>query len=122
MLADAAYARAQVRSTSRVLPAACLPDAPHTWVLSLPALPPLDASPRLQEEESLERAQRSGEAAAGRASQRMAQEWLELTRTPEWRTLATRYPQAVSQLSEAASVSSTGGGGRRASGGDGTAP
>lgn len=78
---------------------------------------PASCMPCPQEEEALERAQRSGEAAAGRAPQRMSQEWLDLTRSPEWRTLTERYPQAVAQLSEAASVA--GSGGQAGGGGDG---
>ena len=69
--------------------------------------------PILQEEEALERAQRAGEAASSLAGERMAEQWVALTRTPEWRTLAARFPDTIRQLSEAAAA---GGGGAGAGG------
>ncbi len=66
---------------------------------ALPASPPPLA---LQEEQALERAQQAGQAAYARAGQRMAEQWLELTDTREWRHLAARFPEAIAQLSAAA--------------------
>ena len=67
--------------------------------------------PILQEEEALERAQRAGEAASSLAGERMAEQWVALTGTPEWRTLAARFPDTIRQLSEAAAAGGEGAGG-----------
>lgn len=64
--------------------------------------PPVPTQAPTQEEEALEHAQRAGEAASRRASYRMAEQWLQLTDTPEWRHLAARFPEAVQQLAAAA--------------------
>ncbi len=69
----------------------------------------------LQEEEALERAQRAGEAASSLAGERMAEQWIALTRTPEWRTLAARFPDTIRQLSAAAVSGGDGEGGGAAS-------
>lgn len=65
----------------------------------------------MQEEEALERAQRAGEAASSLAGERMAEEWIALTRTPEWHTLAARFPDTIRQLSQAAAGGGDGVGG-----------
>lgn len=65
----------------------------------------------MQEEEALERAQRAGEAASSLAGERMAEQWIALTRTPEWRTLAARFPDTIRQLSQAAAGGGDGAGG-----------
>ena len=69
----------------------------------------------LQEGEALERAQRAGEAASSLAGERMAEQWIALTRTPEWRTLAARFPATIRQLSAAAAAGGDGEGGGAAS-------
>jgi hypothetical protein len=63
----------------------------------------------LQEEEALERAQRSGEEAARRSSIHMTEEWMALVNSSEWRQLAHRYPDVMRELAAVA-------------GGDGTQP
>ena len=79
------------------------------------ALPPQQQAPTdripppSQEEEALERAQATGQAASGRAGRRMAEQWLQLSGTPEWRRLAARFPDAVGQLSAAGGGGGAGG-------------
>ncbi|KAI7841161.1 hypothetical protein COHA_005127 [Chlorella ohadii] len=73
------------------------------------------AQAHAQEGEALERAQRAGEAASSLAGERMAEQWIALTRTPEWRTLAARFPATIRQLSAAAAAGGDGEGGGAAS-------
>jgi hypothetical protein len=56
----------------------------------------------VQEEEALQHAQRSGEAASRRAGDRMAEQWLALEASPEWQTLARRFPETLLDLMAAA--------------------
>jgi hypothetical protein len=65
-----------------------------------PALPSLAAW--LQEEEALERAQRTGEEAARRSSIHMTEEWMALVNSSEWRQLAHRYPEVMRELAAVA--------------------
>lgn len=65
--------------------------------------------PALQEEAALSRAQRTGTAAARRAAARMAEQWLELVASPEWRALTRRFPEAVARLEAVASSEGRGG-------------
>lgn len=58
--------------------------------------------PCLQEDAALSRAQRTGAAASRRATSRMAEQWLELVASPEWQTLAHRFPEAIARLEAAA--------------------
>ncbi len=58
--------------------------------------------PRLKEESALSRARRTGAAASRRAASRMAEQWLELVASPEWQTLAHRFPEAIARLEAAA--------------------
>lgn len=64
----------------------------------------------MQEEEALQRAQRVGEAASSRAGERMAEQWVALTQTPEWHALSTRFPDTIRQLSAAAAAGGDGAG------------
>ncbi|KAL4854491.1 Retinoblastoma-binding protein 5 [Chlorella vulgaris] len=60
------------------------------------------AQARTKEEEALQHAQRSGEAASRRAGARMAEQWLALEASPEWQTLARRFPETLLHLMAAA--------------------
>lgn len=61
--------------------------------------PPLACSLRhAQEEAALARAQRVGAAASRRAAAHMAEQWLDLVASPEWRALSQRFPEAVARL------------------------
>ena len=50
----------------------------------------------------MERAQRTGEEAARRASTRMTEEWMDLVNSTEWRQLAHRFPNVMQELAAAA--------------------
>ncbi|KAI3431641.1 hypothetical protein D9Q98_004688 [Chlorella vulgaris] len=60
------------------------------------------AQARTKEEEALQHAQRCGEAASRRAGDRMAEQWLALKASPEWQTLARRFPETLLDLMAAA--------------------
>ncbi|KAL4440064.1 hypothetical protein ABPG75_003065 [Micractinium tetrahymenae] len=56
------------------------------------------AAAHAEEEAALSRAQRAGAAASRRAGARMAEQWLDLVASPEWRSLAHRFPEAIARL------------------------
>ncbi|KAL4438659.1 hypothetical protein ABPG77_006263 [Micractinium sp. CCAP 211/92] len=60
------------------------------------------AAAHAEEDAALSRAQRTGAAASRRATSRMAEQWLELVASPEWQTLAHRFPEAIARLEAAA--------------------